>query len=33
MLPPNRRAIDIRVAGEKVVKTIVFEGKDVEVRL
>jgi alpha-glucosidase (family GH31 glycosyl hydrolase) len=33
MLAPTRRAIDIRVAGEKTVKTIVFEGKGLEVRL
>jgi alpha-glucosidase (family GH31 glycosyl hydrolase) len=33
MLAPARRAIDIRVAGEKTVKTIVFEGKGLEVRL
>ena len=33
MLAPNRRAIDIRVAGEKTIKTIVFEGGVVEVRL
>ena len=33
MLAPNRRAIEVTVAGEKTSKSIVFEGKPVEVRL
>jgi hypothetical protein len=33
MLPPNRREMEIRVAGSKDVKKVVFEGKPVEVRL
>jgi alpha-glucosidase (family GH31 glycosyl hydrolase) len=32
MLPPARRNIDIRIAGEKAVRSIVFEGKPVDVR-
>ncbi len=33
MLPPLRRAFDVRVAGEKQMKRVVFEGKAVEVKL
>jgi alpha-glucosidase (family GH31 glycosyl hydrolase) len=33
MLQPTRRAIEVTVAGEKTSKSIVFEGKPVEVRL
>jgi alpha-glucosidase/alpha-D-xyloside xylohydrolase len=33
MLSPARRNIDVRIAGEKTVKPVVFEGKTVDVRL
>jgi alpha-glucosidase (family GH31 glycosyl hydrolase) len=33
MLPPARRNIDIRIAGEKTVRSVVFEGKAVEAKL
>lgn len=33
MLPPAKRAFDVRVAGEKTVKSVVFDGKPVEIRL
>ena len=33
MLAPNRRAIDVRVAGTTTVRSVVFEGKTVEVKL
>ena len=33
MLPPERRQIDVRLAGSRDVKRVVFEGKPVEVRL
>lgn len=33
MLPPLRRAFDVRVAGEKQMKSVVFEGKPVEMTL
>jgi alpha-glucosidase/alpha-D-xyloside xylohydrolase len=33
MLPPARRTIEVRVAGEKAARTVVFEGKTVTVRL
>jgi alpha-glucosidase (family GH31 glycosyl hydrolase) len=33
MLPPMRRAIDVRLAGDKTGKSIVFDGKPLEVRL
>jgi alpha-glucosidase (family GH31 glycosyl hydrolase) len=33
MMPPTRRTFDVRVAGEKTVKTIGFEGKPIDVRL
>jgi alpha-glucosidase (family GH31 glycosyl hydrolase) len=33
MMPPTRRGFDVRVAGEKTTKTIVFEGKPIDIRL
>jgi alpha-glucosidase/alpha-D-xyloside xylohydrolase len=33
MLPPLRRPIDVRIAGTQTVRSVVFEGKTVEVRL
>ena len=33
MVPPSRRAMEVRLAGSKEVKKVVFEGKPVEVRL
>jgi alpha-glucosidase (family GH31 glycosyl hydrolase) len=33
MLPPARRTIEVRVAGERRTRTVVFEGRPVEVRL
>jgi alpha-glucosidase (family GH31 glycosyl hydrolase) len=33
MLPPARRAIEVRLAGQKVTESAVFEGKPIEVRL
>jgi hypothetical protein len=33
MLPPQRREIEVRLAGSKEVKHVTFEGKPVEVRL
>jgi hypothetical protein len=33
MLPPARRAMTVRVAGSQIEKTIVFEGRPLEVRL
>ena len=33
MLPPERRSIEVRLAGSKDVKSVTFEGKPVEVRL
>jgi alpha-glucosidase (family GH31 glycosyl hydrolase) len=33
MMPPLRRSIEVRLAGEKTGKTITFEGQSVEVRL
>ena len=33
MLPPGRRAMEVRLAGSKEVKKVLFEGKPVEVRL
>jgi alpha-glucosidase (family GH31 glycosyl hydrolase) len=33
MLPPMRRSIDIRMAGSQAIKTVLFEGKPVEMRL
>jgi alpha-glucosidase (family GH31 glycosyl hydrolase) len=33
MLPPSRRSIELRMAGEKTTKTIVFDGNPLETRL
>jgi hypothetical protein len=33
MLPPARRPITVRVAGSRTEKSIVFEGRPLEVRL
>jgi alpha-glucosidase (family GH31 glycosyl hydrolase) len=33
MLPPARRGIDVRVAGEKSIRRLVFEGRPIEVNL
>jgi alpha-glucosidase (family GH31 glycosyl hydrolase) len=33
MLPPARRTIDVRVAGEQTTRRISFEGRPVEIRL
>jgi alpha-glucosidase/alpha-D-xyloside xylohydrolase len=33
MLPPLKRSTEVRVAGEKTTKTIVFEGRQIDVRL
>jgi hypothetical protein len=33
MLPPGKRRIDVVLAGQKVSKAVVFEGKPVEVSL
>jgi alpha-glucosidase/alpha-D-xyloside xylohydrolase len=33
MLPPARRAMEVRVAGEAAVRSFVFEGREVEIRL
>ena len=33
MLPPSRRAIDVRVAGEKETRSVVFAGQPVVVNL
>lgn len=31
--PPQKRPVDVRVAGEKTTRRVVFEGKPIEVRL
>jgi hypothetical protein len=33
MLPPARRTIEVRVAGENTAKTIAFTGRPLEVRI
>jgi hypothetical protein len=33
MLPPAKRSIEVRIAGERAARTVVFEGRPVEVRL
>jgi hypothetical protein len=33
MLPPNRRTIEVRRAGEKTTRSVVFEGKPTELKL
>jgi hypothetical protein len=33
MMPPAQRKIEVRVAGEREIRSVVFEGKPVEVRL
>jgi hypothetical protein len=33
MLPPQTRQLDVRVAGEKGIKRVVFDGKPVDVKL
>jgi alpha-glucosidase/alpha-D-xyloside xylohydrolase len=33
MLPPQKRQLDVRVAGEKAIRGVVFEGKPLEVKL
>ena len=31
--PPLKRAIEVRVAGEKAAKTLVFDGRPLDIRL
>jgi hypothetical protein len=33
MLPPPRRTIEVRVAGEEAKRTVIFQGRPIEVRL
>jgi hypothetical protein len=33
MLPPNRRAVEVRVAGQTTIRRVVFEGKPIDLQM